>query len=201
MILLNTCAIREKASHKVYTRLGRLRRLKERNPDLVIGVAGCVAQLEGEAIFRRAPYVDLVLGPRGLSALPELLEKARRRRSSHLQPLEDSLTYPFETAVRAHEIAFFKIDPAGRCATFFWPPPRSGSMTNFPLKTFATSLVALTVKDRQARINNSANHGTTTNVVGDLGQVTTHPCPLARSKNDRTRFGMFRAHTKAQRIA
>lgn len=107
VILLNTCAIREKASHKIYTRLGRLRRLKLRNPGLLIGVTGCVAQLEGEAIFRRAPFVDLVLGPRGLSALPELLEKARHRRSAHLEPLEDSLTYPFETAVRSHEVKAF----------------------------------------------------------------------------------------------
>jgi tRNA-2-methylthio-N6-dimethylallyladenosine synthase len=135
VILLNTCAIREKASHKVYTRLGRLRRLKLRNPDLLIGVAGCVAQLEGEAIFQRAPYVDLVLGPRGLSALPELLDKARRRRSSHLEPMEDSLTYPFETAVRAHQVKAYVTVMEGcdkRC-TFCVVPATRGKEEYRPL--------------------------------------------------------------------
>ncbi len=135
LILLNTCAIREKASHKVYTRLGRLRRLKTRNPHLLIGVAGCVAQLEGEAIFQRAPYVDLVLGPRGLSALPELLKKARDRRSAHLKPLEDSLTYPFETAVRAHQVKAYVTVMEGcdkRC-TFCVVPATRGKEEYRPL--------------------------------------------------------------------
>ncbi|MBU0860681.1 MAG: tRNA (N6-isopentenyl adenosine(37)-C2)-methylthiotransferase MiaB, partial [Alphaproteobacteria bacterium] len=60
MILLNTCHIREKAAEKVYSELGRMRALKDANPDLKIGVAGCVAQAEGEEIMRRAPMVDLV---------------------------------------------------------------------------------------------------------------------------------------------
>ena len=135
LILLNTCAIREKASHKVYSRLGRLRRLKRRNPHLLIGVAGCVAQLEGEAIFQRAPYVDLVLGPRGLSALPELLKKARDRRCAHLKPLEDSLTYPFETAVRAHQVKAYVTVMEGcdkRC-TFCVVPATRGKEEYRPL--------------------------------------------------------------------
>ena len=64
VILLNTCSIREKAAEKVFSELGRLRRLKLANPDLILGVCGCVAQQEGEAIFSRAPYVDFVIGPR-----------------------------------------------------------------------------------------------------------------------------------------
>ena len=107
LILLNTCAIREKATHKVYGRLGRLRRLKTRNPDLLIGVAGCVAQLEGEKMFQRAPFIDLILGPRGLSALPDLLQTARVRRAAHLVPKQDSLTYPFEAAVRTGQAKAF----------------------------------------------------------------------------------------------
>jgi tRNA-2-methylthio-N6-dimethylallyladenosine synthase len=107
LILLNTCAIREKATHKVYGRLGRLRRLKTRNPDLLIGVAGCVAQLEGEKMFQRAPFVDLILGPRGLAALPDLLQTARVRRAAHLIPKQDSLTYPFEAAVRTGQAKAF----------------------------------------------------------------------------------------------
>ena len=63
MILLNTCHIREKAAEKVYSELGRFKGLKDANPDLKIGVAGCVAQAEGEEIIRRQPMVDLVVGP------------------------------------------------------------------------------------------------------------------------------------------
>ncbi|MGR3518824.1 MAG: tRNA (N6-isopentenyl adenosine(37)-C2)-methylthiotransferase MiaB, partial [Roseovarius sp.] len=63
MILLNTCHIREKAAEKVYSELGRFRALKDEKPDLKIGVAGCVAQAEGEEIMRRQPLVDLVVGP------------------------------------------------------------------------------------------------------------------------------------------
>ena len=63
MILLNTCHIREKAAEKVYSELGRFRGLKADNPNLKIGVAGCVAQAEGEEIMRRQPMVDLVVGP------------------------------------------------------------------------------------------------------------------------------------------
>ncbi|WP_397541353.1 tRNA (N6-isopentenyl adenosine(37)-C2)-methylthiotransferase MiaB [Roseovarius salis] len=77
MILLNTCHIREKAAEKVYSELGRFRGLKEAKPDLQIGVAGCVAQAEGEEIMRRQPMVDLVVGPQSYHRLPELEAKAR----------------------------------------------------------------------------------------------------------------------------
>ncbi|NOR64308.1 MAG: tRNA (N6-isopentenyl adenosine(37)-C2)-methylthiotransferase MiaB [Rhodobacteraceae bacterium] len=74
MILLNTCHIREKAAEKVYSELGRMRPFKEANPDLKIGVAGCVAQAEGEEIIRRQPMVDLVVGPQAYHRLPEMLK-------------------------------------------------------------------------------------------------------------------------------
>ncbi|WFE74507.1 tRNA (N6-isopentenyl adenosine(37)-C2)-methylthiotransferase MiaB [Roseinatronobacter sp. S2] len=77
MILLNTCHIREKAAEKVYSELGRLKPLKLANPDLKIGVAGCVAQAEGEEIMRRQPLVDLVVGPQTYHRLPAM-EKAVR---------------------------------------------------------------------------------------------------------------------------
>ncbi len=75
MILLNTCHIREKAAEKVYSELGRLRELKTENPELKIGVAGCVAQAEGEEIMRRQPLVDLVVGPQAYHRLPEMEAK------------------------------------------------------------------------------------------------------------------------------
>lgn len=74
VILFNTCSVREKAQEKVFHDLGRVKELKRRNPDLVIGVGGCVASQEGEAIVRRAPYVDVVFGPQTLHRLPELIE-------------------------------------------------------------------------------------------------------------------------------
>ena len=77
MILLNTCHIREKAAEKVYSELGRYKGLKAEKPDLKIGVAGCVAQAEGEEIMRRQPMVDLVVGPQSYHRLPELEAKTR----------------------------------------------------------------------------------------------------------------------------
>jgi tRNA-2-methylthio-N6-dimethylallyladenosine synthase len=73
ILLLNTCSIREKAQEKVFSQLGRWRPWKARRPDLVIGVGGCVASQEGEAIRARAPYVDLVFGPQTLHRLPQML--------------------------------------------------------------------------------------------------------------------------------
>jgi len=75
VILLNTCSVRDKAEHKVYSQLGSLRDQKERNPGLVLGVLGCMAQNEGEKIFKRMPHVNLICGTRMFSKLPELLEE------------------------------------------------------------------------------------------------------------------------------
>jgi tRNA-2-methylthio-N6-dimethylallyladenosine synthase len=75
VILLNTCSIREKAQEKVFHQLGRWKNLKNTNPDLVIGVGGCVASQEGDAIRQRAPYVDMVFGPQTLHRLPEMIQQ------------------------------------------------------------------------------------------------------------------------------
>lgn len=75
IILFNTCSVREKAQEKVFSDLGRVRQLKNQRPDLIIGVGGCVASQEGEAIIRRAPYVDVVFGPQTLHRLPELIRE------------------------------------------------------------------------------------------------------------------------------
>ena len=83
VILFNTCSVREKAQEKVFSDLGRIRHLKQRNPDLLIGVGGCVASQEGNAIVARAPFVDLVFGPQTLHRLPTLI--AQRRASGRPQ--------------------------------------------------------------------------------------------------------------------
>jgi len=79
IILFNTCSVREKAQEKVFHDLGRVRHLKMRNPDLVIGVGGCVASQEGDAIVARAPYVDIVFGPQTLHRLPQLIAERKRQ--------------------------------------------------------------------------------------------------------------------------
>ncbi len=79
LILLNTCAIREKCEDKVFSKLGELRRLKARRPDLIVGVMGCLAQLHREDILRRAPVVDLVFGSPAIARVGELVERARRQ--------------------------------------------------------------------------------------------------------------------------
>jgi len=101
IILLNTCSIREKAEEKVYSELGRLRKLKIENPNLKIGVGGCVASQEGKNIFKRAPYVDLIFGPQTIHKVPSLLSKKNKIEAVDVSfPIEekfDSLPAPEAT--------------------------------------------------------------------------------------------------------
>jgi len=78
IMLLNTCSVREKAQEKVFSQLGRWRKIKQQKPDLVIGVGGCVASQEGEGIRQRAPYVDMVFGPQTLHRLPAMYDEVIR---------------------------------------------------------------------------------------------------------------------------
>jgi len=89
LLLLNTCSIREKAQEKVFSLLGRWRKLKLAKPELVIGVGGCVASQEGEAIRERAPYVDVVFGPQTLHRLPDMVREVRQNKT----PLVD-ISFP-----------------------------------------------------------------------------------------------------------
>jgi tRNA-2-methylthio-N6-dimethylallyladenosine synthase len=89
VLLMNTCSIREKAQEKVFSELGRWKELKDQRPQLVIGVGGCVASQEGDAIRARAPCVDIVFGPQTLHRLPDLLNEVRRAR----QPVID-ISFP-----------------------------------------------------------------------------------------------------------
>jgi len=91
MVLLNTCHIREKASEKLYSDLGRLRGLKAGKPGMIVGVAGCVAQAEGDEILRRSPVVDLVVGPQAYHRLPAMVEAGGRQVDTDF-PAEDKFT-------------------------------------------------------------------------------------------------------------
>ena len=91
LLIINTCSIREKAQEKVFSAIGRWRALKRANPDLLIGVGGCVASQEGAEIHARAPFVDLVFGPQTLHKLPRMVDQARRDAS---RPVID-VSFPF----------------------------------------------------------------------------------------------------------
>lgn len=80
VLLLNTCSVRDKAQEKVFSELGRWRKIKHKRPELVIGVGGCVASQEGEAILERAPYVDMIFGPQTLHRLPDMLRDTEKLR-------------------------------------------------------------------------------------------------------------------------
>lgn len=84
LIVLNTCSIREKATEKIFSQLGRLKLLKDKNPDLIITIAGCVSMEEKSNIFRRAPYVDIVLGPQTLHRLPKMYEQAKKSEKNRI---------------------------------------------------------------------------------------------------------------------
>jgi tRNA-2-methylthio-N6-dimethylallyladenosine synthase len=100
LILLNTCSIRDKAEQKVYSQLGQFKWLKRANPDLIVGVCGCVAQQEGEHLLQRAPHVDLVFGPQNIPKLPSLLTAIQVRRQQHSDladnPLWDEQLFPIQ---------------------------------------------------------------------------------------------------------
>jgi len=89
IMLLNTCSVREKAQEKVFSQLGRWRKLKDKNPELVIGVGGCVASQEGEGIMQRAPYVDMVFGPQTLHRLPKMYDEVIDSKASSVD-----ITFP-----------------------------------------------------------------------------------------------------------
>ena len=84
VLLINTCSIREKAEEKLFHQLGRWRKLKAKNPNLVIGVGGCVASQEGDLILKRAPYVDMIFGPQTLHRLPNMLNDALSSRATSI---------------------------------------------------------------------------------------------------------------------
>ena len=110
VILLNTCSVREKAQEKVFHQLGRWKRLKKKNPDLVIGVGGCVASQEGDAIAKRAPHVDLVFGPQTLHRLPQMLDqKALAERERQQQDEQRGKIKKENTNLKANTITIVDI--------------------------------------------------------------------------------------------
>src|SRR5215472_712510 len=89
VVLLNTCSVRQKPEEKVYSKLGELRELKMQKPDMIIGVCGCMAQVESAQIKRRAPFVDLVVGTGNIAAIPNLIRAAKERKNGRMGKWEN----------------------------------------------------------------------------------------------------------------
>ena len=138
MVLLNTCHIREKASEKLYSDLGRLRPLKAEKPDLKIGVAGCVAQAEGAEILRRMPLVDLVVGPQSYHRLPAMARAAADGQKSVDTdfPAEDKFDHlPDRPSATTRPAAFLTVqEGCDKFCAFCVVPYTRGSEVRYSVK-------------------------------------------------------------------
>ncbi len=150
MVLLNTCHIREKASEKLYSDLGRLRALKADKPGMKIGVAGCVAQAEGEEILRRAPMVDLVVGPQAYHRLPAMVEAEGRVVDTEF-PVEDKFTLLPERKALRGPTAFLTVqEGCDKFCAFCVVPYTRGAEVSRPVARLldeARKLVAQGVRE------------------------------------------------------
>ena len=155
VILLNTCHIREKAAEKIYSELGRYKPLKKANPDLKIGVAGCVAQAEGEEIIRRQPMVDLVVGPQVYHRLPAMLRDLKNGRKALIDtefPPEDKFDHlPPLPQTRRAPSAFLTVQEGCDkfCSFCVVPYTRGAELSRSPDKIIAEArdLVARGVRE------------------------------------------------------
>ncbi len=146
IILFNTCSVREKAQEKVFHDLGRIRHLKQQNPDLLIGVGGCVASQEGKAIVERMPYVDIVFGPQTLHRLPQMI--AARRKSGRPQV---DISFPEIEKFDALPLAQVKggsafvsiMEGCSKYCTFCVVPYTRGEEISRPLENVLTEVAGL----------------------------------------------------------
>src|ERR1700674_4933318 len=154
LIILNTCHIREKAAEKVYSELGRVRGLKESaardGRRMTLAVAGCVAQAEGEEIIRRAPAVDLVVGPQSYHRLPDLLARAARdgKAIDTEFPVDDKFNHlaaPDRAAIRSRGVSAFVTVQEGcdKFCTFCVVPYTRGMETSRPANTILAEIERL----------------------------------------------------------
>lgn len=146
VILLNTCSIREKAQEKVFSQLGHWRDWKQARPELVIGVGGCVASQEGDAIVKRAPFVDLVFGPQTLHRLPAMIEAARQTRQPQVDiSFPEIEKFDFLPQPRAEgPTAFVSImEGCSKYCTFCVVPYTRGEEVSRPFDDVITEVVEL----------------------------------------------------------
>lgn len=146
IILFNTCSVREKAQEKVFHDLGRVKHLKQLNPQLIIGVGGCVASQEGAAIVERAPYVDLVFGPQTLHRLPQLI--AERRHSGRSQvdisfPEIEKFDHMPPARVEGASAFVSIMEGCSKYCTFCVVPYTRGEEVSRPLEDILTEIAGL----------------------------------------------------------
>ena len=178
MVLLNTCHIREKAGEKLYSDLGRLKKLKAARPDVKIGVAGCVAQAEGAEIMRRMPIVDLVVGPQSYHRLPEMA-RANTPQVDTDFPLEDKFDLLPERKASRGPMAFLTVQEGCDkfCAFCVVPYTRGAEVSRDPQRilTEARGLVDKGVRDLTLLGQNvNAYHGdgwTLSRLIRELAKV------------------------------
>ena len=167
LVVLNTCHIREKASEKVFSELGRLRLVKDAKPGFMIAVAGCTAQAEGEEIVRRMPFVDVVVGPQAYHRLPELVARAARGAGAVLDtdfPPESKFDHLPESATPPGPSAFLTVqEGCDRFCTFCVVPYTRGAEFSRPVAEIEREARALVAKGARELVllgqNVNAFHG------------------------------------------
>ncbi len=149
IILFNTCSVREKAQAKVFSDLGRARELKELKPDLIIGVGGCVASQEGDAIVQRAPYVDVVFGPQTLHRLPELIKARRLTRKPQVDirfPEIEKFDHLPPARVEGPTAFVSIMEGCSKYCSFCVVPYTRGTEVSRPLEDVMAEIIELTEK-------------------------------------------------------
>ena len=155
MVIMNTCHIRERAEEKVFSQLGRLRRMKEQQGgDMMIAVTGCVAQAEGEVLARRAPFVDLVVGPQAYHRLPELIAQAHRKQGAVIDtdfPAEQKFDHLPDDAAPQGVVSFLSIqEGCDKFCSFCVVPYTRGAESSRPAQSVlaeAKRMVALGARE------------------------------------------------------
>ena len=159
ILIVNTCSIREKAQEKVFSLLGKWRKLKDKKPDLVIGVAGCVASQESDAISSRAPFVDMVIGPQTIHRLPQIYKKSLNSKKT-LVDVEFPMIEKFDSLPATSESKFSEfvtiMEGCSKYCSYCVVPYTRGTEVSRPLKDILTE------------IDNLVNNGTKEIVL--LGQ-------------------------------
>lgn len=149
VLLLNTCSIREKAHEKVFSELGRWRKLKEARPEVVIGVGGCVASQEGDGIQKRAPFVDLVFGPQTLHRLPKMLDERQAKKISLVDvsfPEIEKFDFLPEPRVDGHKAFVSIMEGCSKYCTFCVVPYTRGEEVSRPFDDVIAEVAILAQK-------------------------------------------------------
>jgi len=182
LLLLNTCSIREKAQEKVFSLLGRWKNWKAERPGLVIGVGGCVASQEGEALRRRAPYVDLVFGPQTLHRLPQMLDTVRAERTAVVDvsfPLIEKFDCLPEPRAEGPSAYVSVMEGCSNFCTYCIVPFTRGRAVSRPVADIVAEISALTAQGvREVTLlgqNVNTYRGRDTDgTVAELGALLSH---------------------------